>query len=93
MNSANTIYGTDSIITGDVTVSTDASSWIDVLGTSTYTTSSSSLDASDGVSALYADEISFSIDGEPVTFKGREITRLKEMLTTYIKDNHPEDLL
>ena len=82
-----------SVITGDVTISADPSTWDAFPKTSTYTTTDSSLDTFYGVSALHPDEMSFSIDGEPVTFKGREIIRLKEMLTRFIKEEYPEDLL
>ena len=37
--------------------------------------------------------LSFDIDGEVVTFEGRQLLRLKEMLDGYIQENHPEDLL
>jgi len=37
--------------------------------------------------------LSFDVDGEVITFEGKELIRLKEMLTSWTKENHPEDLL
>lgn len=38
-------------------------------------------------------ELRFNIDGQEVTFSSSEIIRLKEMLSNYIKEFYPEDLL
>lgn len=35
----------------------------------------------------------FNVDGEEVKFEGTEILRLKQMLTKFIQEEHPEDLL
>ncbi len=40
-----------------------------------------------------SDELKFNIDGENISFKGQELIRLREMLSDYIRENHPEDLL
>lgn len=37
--------------------------------------------------------LSFDVNGETVIFEGQEILRLKQMLSSWIKENHPEDLL
>jgi hypothetical protein len=37
--------------------------------------------------------LTFDVDDETVTFKGKELVRLKEMLDEWIEDNYPEDLL
>jgi len=37
--------------------------------------------------------LSFDVDGDVITFEGKELIRLKEMLTSWTKENHPEDLL
>jgi len=42
---------------------------------------------------LVHDSLSIKVDNEVITFSGREVVRLKEMLTKYIETNHPEDLL
>lgn len=70
----------------------------------TINTSGASLTySSDGagwtsVQSLYPTEMTYRVEegegeGTTVTFKGSEITRLKEMLTEWIKERHPEDLL
>jgi len=41
----------------------------------------------------YPSTLKFTIGGVDVEFSGREILRLHEMLTEYIHDKHPEDLL
>jgi len=38
-------------------------------------------------------KMKFDINGEIVEFNSKEIIRLKEMLTEWITDKHPEDLL
>ncbi len=38
-------------------------------------------------------EMVFNIDNEEISFKGKEIKRLRVMLDKFILDNYPEDLL
>ncbi len=37
--------------------------------------------------------LSFDVNGETIEFSGQELVRLKEMLTNFIREEHPEDLL
>ena len=37
--------------------------------------------------------LKFDIDGESVEFSGKELVRLREMLSSWIEQEHPEDLL
>lgn len=62
-------------------------------GTSLTWTSPQSTSGSLYTDARYSSSLIFDIDGESIEFNSQEIIRLKEMLTGYIKKNHPEDLL
>ncbi len=42
---------------------------------------------------LKTNKMEFNVDGEKIEFKGRELLRLREMLTEWINENHPEDAL
>lgn len=41
----------------------------------------------------YNSSMTFNVDGVEIEFSGDEIKRLKEMLTIFIEEKHPEDLL
>ena len=43
--------------------------------------------------SVLPNEMRYSVDGEDITFSGKEIKHLREMLNRYILENHPEDLL
>lgn len=59
--------------------------------TSTFTSTIIPLSSSED--NLVLTKLNFLIDGKVIDFQGSEISRLKEMLNVYIKENHPEDLL
>ena len=42
---------------------------------------------------FHPDSMIFAVDDEVIEFRGIEIKRLKQMLNSWIKENHPEDLL
>lgn len=85
MTTGNTIFDTESLI-GGTTTTNDSS--IYVHNTGGYGTNTSSQWTVPDNSTL-----EFTIDGKTISFSSTELIRLKEMLTKFIENEHPEDLL
>jgi len=69
---------------------------MDSLTSSTYGTTLGTHTHASGSSTFRMPEptsLTFDIEGETVEFSGKELIRLKQMLTEYITENFPEDNL